>query len=76
MRGEPLEMETREGKVDSAEQVQKAAGKGVFRVDVDTVEQLYENYIIPLTKEVEVCRFIFPNLTHITFCRWTTSFKG
>ena len=54
MRGEPLEVESPNGKLGSAEQAQMAAGKGVFRVDVDTVEQLYENYIIPLTKEVEV----------------------
>ncbi|KIM24669.1 hypothetical protein M408DRAFT_229959 [Serendipita vermifera MAFF 305830] len=55
MRGDPLETEVQtNGQLDSADKAQKAAGKGVFRVDVDTVEQLYENYIIPLTKEVEV----------------------
>lgn len=54
MRGEPLREETQNGRVDSAAEEGRTAVKGAFRVDVDTVEQLYENYIIPLTKEVEV----------------------
>ncbi|KIM22251.1 hypothetical protein M408DRAFT_28885 [Serendipita vermifera MAFF 305830] len=55
MRGDPLETEVQtNGQLDSADKAQKAAGKGVFHVNVDTVEQLYENYIIPLTQEVEV----------------------
>lgn len=56
MRGEPLGMETQNGEVDSVAKEERTAVKGVFRVDVDTIEQLYEKYIIPLTKEVEVSR--------------------
>lgn len=56
MQGEPLGMGTENGKAESTADEQRTAVKGVFRVDVDTVEQLYENYIIPLTKEVEVSR--------------------
>jgi len=53
MQGEPVRTGN---EAESEAEEQRKAVKGVFRVDVDTVEQLYENYIIPLTKEVEVSR--------------------
>lgn len=58
MQGEPVRTGTENGKAES--EAEEQAVKGVFRVDVDTVEQLYENYIIPLTKEVEVSRLRVP----------------
>ncbi|KAG8761277.1 chorismate mutase aro7 [Serendipita sp. 396] len=50
LQGEPLIIDGdvgRDGKIGEVR-------KGRFRVDVDAVEQLYENFLIPLTKEVEV----------------------
>jgi chorismate mutase len=34
---------------------------GTVKLDVDGVVELYEHYIIPLTKEVEVCTQYFPD---------------
>ncbi|KAG8814336.1 chorismate mutase aro7 [Serendipita sp. 399] len=50
LQGEPLIIDGdvgRDGKIDKVR-------KGRFRVDVDAVEELYEKFLIPLTKEVEV----------------------
>lgn len=48
------------------------SGSGNSKVDVEGVVELYEHYIIPLTKEVEVC-FLFLLLpstnTMLTRCR-------
>jgi hypothetical protein len=66
MQGEPVRTGIENGKAESEADEQRTAVKGVFRVDVDTVEQLYENYIIPLTKEVEVSRLrVSPNLSSL-----------
>jgi chorismate mutase len=58
MRGEPVDAQVEESKpavINGA----SSEKKGRFRVDVDVVEQLYEHYIIPLTKEVEVSVIIW-----------------
>ncbi|CAG8645659.1 14248_t:CDS:2, partial [Acaulospora colombiana] len=54
MQGEPVELQAEENKA-TVPNVSPNGKKGRFRVDVDAVEQLYEHYIIPLTKEVESC---------------------
>lgn len=45
-------------------------GKCGSKIDVDGVVDLYESYIIPLTKEVEVCTlllFFFAINTHVPY---------
>ncbi|PVF92515.1 putative ARO7-chorismate mutase [Serendipita vermifera] len=53
MQGEPVDVQAEENKPTVPNGASNGK-KGRFRVDVDAVEQLYEHYIIPLTKEVEV----------------------
>lgn len=58
MQGEPAEapLENSAGGQSNSSAPVKAKAK--FRVDLEVIEELYEKYIIPLTKEVEVCLFV------------------
>jgi chorismate mutase len=42
-------------------------GTGKGKIDVDSVVHLYESYIIPLTKEVEVRRHVTSTVRHVTW---------
>jgi chorismate mutase len=52
MQGEPAEAPSEGSSANETNESTPAKGK--FRVDVEVIEELYEKYIIPLTKEVEV----------------------
>lgn len=62
-------------KTNGTNGIRRLNGNGTGKIDIDGVLDLYESYIIPLTKEVEASphRFLYVDQTLTDIVRWITS---